>query len=115
MADSLKNAGFGLRRPLPMHAHTRPPPWRAGLRRVAIGLLRPRVRVARPAPPTRVCLFKADRLGDFILSIGAIETIRRKVGSEELTLIVSDVAAETARCIFPQLRVATIPLLGNRV
>jgi len=71
--------------------------------------------LAHPASPgkdparRRACIYKVDRIGDFVLATGAIRTLIEHFGAEEVRLIVSDTAAPFARLEFPGLDCWTAP------
>lgn len=59
---------------------------------------------AAPAPRRRrACLYKVDRLGDFVLSTGALHTLVKHFGAAECRLVVSADAAPLAAMEFPEL------------
>lgn len=57
-------------------------------------------------------IFKADRVGDLLLSHGAIERFIRSVPAGDATLITSDVAAVAAAELFPNLPVIAVTQAG---
>lgn len=64
-------------------------------------------RLARPVPPDasavrrRALLYKVDRLGDFVVALGALRTLVRHYGPDQCRLVVSSVAAPLAAAEFP--------------
>jgi ADP-heptose:LPS heptosyltransferase len=83
-----------------MRRHLSLPPWLRGW------LAR---RLARPFPATaasrrrRACLYKVDRLGDFVLATGSLRTLVNHLGANELRLVVSEEAAALAAAEFPEV------------
>jgi len=67
------------------------------------------------APKWKVGIYKYDRLGDFILSIGAIRQIIDIAGEENCVLFHSAYAAEAARSVFPILARIELPVLDSRL
>lgn len=57
----------------------------------------------------KVAIFKHDRLGDLVLAVGAIRTVVEAYGVKECVLIVSPVAGELARLLFPELAIVVLP------
>ena len=57
---------------------------------------------------SRVAIFKPDRLGDFVLALGAIRTLTRHFGERECTLFVSPGVGGLASREFPQAECVTI-------
>ncbi|MBI5769149.1 MAG: hypothetical protein HZA93_15250 [Verrucomicrobia bacterium] len=76
------------------------PPWLRGL--LARRLARP---PRAPAPPVRrrACLFKLDRLGDFVLATGALRLLMDHFGPPHCRLVISEVAAPLAAAEFPEV------------
>ena len=56
-----------------------------------------------PTPLRRVGIYKVDRLGDFVLALGAIRRIIEHEGAENCVLIISPFAAELANREFPEV------------
>lgn len=54
---------------------------------------------------------KVDRLGDFVLALGAIRTVLAHFGQERCVLIVSPFAEEVARREFPATDVVVVPAM----
>lgn len=78
-------------------------------------------RVAQPAPRSRgartrrACLYKVDRLGDFVLALGALRRLVAHYGEEECRLVVSTVAAPLAAAEFPRVARWEVPPEANGV
>jgi glycosyltransferase involved in cell wall biosynthesis/O-antigen/teichoic acid export membrane protein/ADP-heptose:LPS heptosyltransferase len=71
-------------------------------------------RLAGPDPrPARtrlkVCIFKVDRIGDFVLATGAIRRLLAAHGEENCLLFISHTVAELAAREFPRTRRVTVP------
>lgn len=72
-------------------------------------------RLARPRPETSsprrraVCIYKVDRIGDFVLATGAIGALVEAFGAENCRLVVSERAGAMARREFPAVATWTIP------
>jgi ADP-heptose:LPS heptosyltransferase len=60
-------------------------------------------RSPRPSRGTKIAIFKPDRLGDFVLALGAIRWIVRKFGETECVLFISRYGEELARREFPNV------------
>ncbi len=75
------------------------------------------IRQRRPTqpPPDRVAIFKPDRLGDFVLAIGAIRRIVNSVGSHRCLLLISRYAREIAAREFPAVEAVEVPYLSWRL
>jgi ADP-heptose:LPS heptosyltransferase len=64
-------------------------------------------RLARPSPPSgpvrnrKVCLYKVDRLGDFVLALGALHQLVDHFQPENCRLVVSTAAEALAAAEFP--------------
>ena len=58
-------------------------------------------------------IFKLDRIGDFILSLSAIQILLREYGQENSLLILSPVVASVARQQFPDVTILELPGFGN--
>lgn len=69
-----------------------------------------RRRRASGQPFRPVGIFKVDRLGDFVLALGAIHAVVREYGPERCVLIVSPHAQELARREFPGVEVLVIEM-----
>lgn len=86
------------------------------VRRLLIRLMRRKNR--RPAngqPTKKICIFKHDRLGDFILAIGAIRFLQNLYGEKECTLVVSELVADFAQSVFPNSDIVVLPFVGNNL
>lgn len=57
----------------------------------------------------KLCIYKVDRLGDFILATGAIHQLLDRHGAEQCHLIVSTAAAALAKNEFPDLSLTVVP------
>lgn len=66
--------------------------------------------VAGNAVRRRACIYKVDRLGDFVLALGALRTLVRHYGADECRLIVSEVAAPLAALEFPDVPRWNVPV-----
>ena len=81
---------------------------RAGLyRSVLTGaqlLVRPRRRVFY-----RLTILKLDRLGDAVLSLGAVRELLREFGEQETLLVVSTVAEPLFRAELPEVELLVLP------
>lgn len=60
----------------------------------------------------RVCLFKPDGIGDFVLALGALRRLAETHGEGNCEIVVSPPVGELARAEFPQARVISLPLIG---
>src|SRR5438552_3873027 len=78
------------------------------LRRGIARLLAGRVR-ATHGVECRVAIVKLDRLGDFVLALGAIKLLVRHFGPERCVLIVSSAAAALAQREFPDVERMILP------
>ena len=75
------------------------------LQRSCAGIARWRCRRRSPASRTfSLGIFKADRVGDLILAHEAIQNLARSVPAGDAALITSDIAADAAAELFPDLR-----------
>jgi len=71
-------------------------------------------RRSRRVPRWRIGIYKVDRLGDFVLSIGAIGAIVEAAGEENCVLFHSPVSSRIARREFPGIvRIEVPPLDGK--
>src|SRR5580698_9663310 len=75
------------------------------------GLTRQRAR----APHWRIGIYKVDRLGDFVLALGAIRAITEIAGEENCLLFHGAAAAELARREFPRLAKVEVPSLDGKL
>ncbi len=72
-------------------------------------------RLARPAPPPtvqrtrRACIYKVDRLGDFVLALGAVRHLVNHYGADACQLVVSTVAEPLAAAEFPDVPRWVVP------
>lgn len=72
-------------------------------------------RLARPSAPAgavsrrRACLYKVDRLGDFVLATGALRTLLTHFGAGQCRLVVSADAAPLAAMAFPEVERWVVP------
>jgi ADP-heptose:LPS heptosyltransferase len=78
------------------------------LRKSLIGMMRGTKPLAPQAPRLKVCIFKLDRIGDFILALGSIREITRCYGEQNCALVIYDVVAELARTEFPRATLITL-------
>lgn len=62
-----------------------------------------------PRATRTACIYKVDRIGDFVLATGAIHLLRAHFGPEQCRLIVSAEVASLAGAEFPDLPPWTIP------
>jgi len=60
----------------------------------------------------KVCIFKNDRLGDFVLAIGAIRQLALRHGESNCLLLVSTYTKELAEAEFPGMPQLEIPAFG---
>jgi hypothetical protein len=67
------------------------------------------------SPRWRVGIYKVDRLGDFVLALGAIRAISDIAGEENCILFHGAVAAELAQREFPRLARVEIPPLDGKL
>ena len=72
-------------------------------------------RVRPPQPQWKVGIYRPARLGDFILSLGAIRSIVEEAGEQNCVLLHSDVAAEIAAREFPGVTRIQLPDLQGRL
>ena len=84
------------------------------LRSAALRLLAgARVRRSSPGGAVgRVCLFKPDGIGDFVLSLGALRLLAAHHGEANCEIVVSSPVADLARAEFPLARILSLPLIG---
>ena len=68
-----------------------------------------------PANGKKAVIFKLDRLGDFVLALGAIRLLVRHYGEEECVLLISPHAAELAAAEFPRTQRLVLPAEGSGV
>ncbi|MSU35320.1 MAG: lipopolysaccharide heptosyltransferase family protein [Pedosphaera sp.] len=70
-----------------------------------------------PAPDhsDRVAIFKPDRLGDFVLAIGAIRRIVDSIGAHRCVLLISKFSREMAAREFPTVEILEVPYLSWRL
>lgn len=61
----------------------------------------------------KVCLFKPDGIGDFVLSIGAMRLMAEHHGEANCEIVVSSPVADLARAEFPLARILSLPLIGS--
>ena len=61
----------------------------------------------------RAVFSKSDRVGDFVLAIGAVRTLTRTYGEERCVLIVSALVEPLARRVFPSTRILVLPEIGS--
>lgn len=80
---------------------------RSAVLRVLAGL-RARAPQAEAASP-RVCLFKPDRIGDFVLALGTMRRLTEEHGEVNCEIVVLEPVAELARAEFPRARVVALP------
>ncbi len=75
------------------------------------------MRQQRPthSPADRVAIFKPDRLGDFVLAIGAIRRIVNSIGAHRCVLLISRFAREIAAREFPAVEAVEVPYLAWRL
>ncbi len=83
-------------------------------RRLAIRLARPEQPLSLPAR-RRACLYKVDRLGDFVLALGALRQLVAHFGEEECRLVVSAPAEPLAAAEFPRVARWVVPPAANGV
>lgn len=67
------------------------------------------------APRWKVGLYKCDRLGDFVLSLGAIRTLVGELGPQNCVLFVTTAGAAIAEMEFPGVRRVVFPVLSGRL
>ena len=97
-------------RPASFHQCVRPPSSNWGVYQLA-GL----TRVRPPHPQWKVGIYRPARLGDFILSLGAIRSIVEEAGEQNCVLLHSGVAAEIAAREFPGVTRIQLPDLQGRL
>ena len=76
-----------------------------------VGLTRQRAR----SPRWRVGIYKVDRLGDFVLALGAIRAITDIAGEENCLLFHGSASAELAQLEFPRLAKVEVPNLDGKL
>lgn len=76
------------------------------------GLLATRRKPPANEPVYPCGIFKYDRIGDFVLALGAIRTLTQAYGEERCVLIVSTLVEAWARRLFPAARIVALPLPG---
>lgn len=69
----------------------------------------------RRHPSDGVLLFKTDRIGDFVLSTGALQMLCRKFGPEKVTMMVSKIVQPLAEREFPLCRIIAVPPSGDHL
>jgi hypothetical protein len=67
------------------------------------------------SPRWRVGIYKVDRLGDFVLALGAIRAIADIAGEENCLLFHGSAAAEIAQLEFPRLAKVEVPCLDGKL
>src|SRR5690606_30318268 len=65
--------------------------------------------------PLHTCIFKVDRLGDFILSLGAIRRITDRYGEENCALVVYEIVADFAQQEFPRSKIIALNAYGGEI
>lgn len=85
------------------------------LRRAVLRLLAgARARNSRPGVgAVKICLFKPDGIGDFVLSLGAMRLLAAHHGEANCEIVVSSPVADLARAEFPLARILSLPLIGS--
>jgi ADP-heptose:LPS heptosyltransferase len=80
-------------------------------------IYRSSVRQQRPpgAFHRQIGIYKVDRLGDFVLALGAIAVLLEAFGPRNCVLIVSPFAVELARREFPFVDIQAIPMGDSRL
>lgn len=75
------------------------------------------IRRRHPTPDhgDRVAIFKPDRLGDFVLALGAIHRIVDSVGAHQCILLISRFSREIAAREFPTVETVEVPYLSWRL
>jgi ADP-heptose:LPS heptosyltransferase len=68
-----------------------------------------------PADWVDAAIFKLDRLGDFVLALGAIRLLLRHHGEERCVLVISEAAAELAAAEFPRTPRVVLPVPSGAV
>lgn len=61
----------------------------------------------------KYCIFKVDRIGDFVLSLGAIRQIIDQCGSKNCVLLLSTVVKDLAENQFPNVKKIFVPAAGE--
>ena len=59
-------------------------------------------------------VFKLDNIGDFVLSVGALERLTQSAGEKNVALLVSEPVAPLAQLLFPLSRVIALPSYQGR-
>lgn len=77
-------------------------------RRLAAQLAKP-VKPRRIVRQRRVCIYKVDRIGDFVLALGALRALVQHYGASECRLIVSSLVAPFAAAEFPEVERWEVP------
>jgi len=62
----------------------------------------------------KVCLFKPDGIGDFVLALGVLRRLVAEHGEANCEFIVMDSVAELARAEFPQASIFRLPAIRRR-
>ncbi len=60
-----------------------------------------------------VCIFKPDRIGDFVLAVGAIRNLTDRFGEENCVLVISPLVRELADLEFPDCQKVEVNPFGN--
>lgn len=89
--------------------------WPDALRRLRGLLVRfvPESPLGRPGRRFRAVIFKVDRIGDFVLALGALRVALREWGEEHCLLVISPLVAELVATEFPRTpRLVLAPFVG---
>jgi hypothetical protein len=91
--------------------------WRARGRtanlRLAIAASLSGIRASDKPVEMEACIFKPDRLGDFVLALGAIRLLLETFGEDRCVLVVSPFASELAALEFPRTPRVVVPAFGG--
>ncbi len=85
------------------------------MRRTIARALAGTVPVSSPTRQRRFCIHKVDRLGDFVLALGALRLLTEHLGAAECRLVVSAAAAPLAAAELPDVERWTIPANASGV
>ena len=82
-------------------------------RRLAIASLLSGARTPNKSVEMEACIFKPDRLGDFVLALGAIRLLLETFGEDRCVLVLSPFASELAALEFPRTPRVVVPAFGG--
>ena len=67
----------------------------------------------KPRQHRKLCIYKADRLGDFVLALGAIRLLVNETGADKCVLIASQYGNELAELEFPNVTKIKVSAFGG--